>query len=55
LVKILSDWIVGVRLILSKKRLMKCLCIDPSGTGATGVFFFQTDGKSKPIFSEYKS
>jgi len=34
---------------------MKCLCIDPSGTGTTGVFFFQAGGKLKHIFSEYKS
>ena len=35
---------------------MKCLCIDPSGTGTTGVVFFQIDDdKSKHIFSEYKS
>ena len=34
---------------------MKCLCIDPSGTGTTGVFFFQVGKKSKYILSEYKS
>lgn len=33
---------------------MKYLCLDPSGTGTTGVFFFQDD-KSNHIFSEYKS
>ena len=34
---------------------MKYLCLDPSGTGTTGVFFFQVAGKSKHEFSEYKS
>ncbi|CAJ0629439.1 16100_t:CDS:2 [Entrophospora sp. SA101] len=33
---------------------MKYLCLDPSGTGTTGVFFFQVAGKSKHEFSEYK-
>ena len=34
---------------------MKYLCIDPSGTGNTGIVFFQVNSKLKPIFSEYKS
>ena len=34
---------------------MKCLCIDPSGTGTTGIFFFQANSKLKSTFSEYKS
>jgi len=34
---------------------MKCLCIDPSGTGTTGIFFFQGDSKPKHTFFEYKS
>jgi hypothetical protein len=38
-----------------KKKIMKCLCIDPSGTGTTGIFFFQTGDKPKHIFFEYKN
>lgn len=38
-----------------EKKIMKCLCIDPSGTGTTGIIFFQIDSKPKHIFSEYKS
>ena len=41
---------------------MKYLCIDPSGTGTTGIFFFEVDSKSehtfcssRETFSEYKS
>lgn len=34
---------------------MKYLCIDPSGTGTTGMFFFGIEGKSKHIFFEYKN
>ena len=34
---------------------MKYLCLDPSGTGTTGVVFFQVDSKPKHTFSEYKS
>ena len=34
---------------------MKCLCIDPSGTGTTGMFFFGVNGKSNYSFSEYKN
>ncbi|CAG8681453.1 9814_t:CDS:1, partial [Ambispora gerdemannii] len=33
---------------------MKYLCIDPSGTGTTGIFFF-TDDKSEYKLSEYKN
>jgi hypothetical protein len=33
---------------------MKYLCIDPSGTGTTGIFFFAND-KSGYKFSEYKN
>lgn len=34
---------------------VKYLCLDPSGTGTTGIFFFQVGSKSNHIFSEYKS
>jgi hypothetical protein len=34
---------------------MKYLCIDPSGTGTTGIFFFKNDKKSEYKFSEYKN
>ena len=34
---------------------MKYLCIDPSGTGTTGMVFFGANGKSKHIFFEYKN
>ncbi|KLL05107.1 MAG: hypothetical protein MRERV_5c045 [Mycoplasmataceae bacterium RV_VA103A] len=34
---------------------VKYLCIDPSGTGTTGILFFATNTKSKALFSEYKS
>ena len=37
------------------KKIMKYLCIDPSGTGTTGIFFFQANSKLKSTFSEYKS
>ncbi|CAG8454131.1 17322_t:CDS:2 [Cetraspora pellucida] len=33
---------------------VKYLCIDPSGTGTTGILFFATNTKSKALFSEYK-
>jgi hypothetical protein len=34
---------------------MKYLCIDPSGTGTTGIVFFKNDEKSECKFAEYKS
>ncbi|WNE40042.1 MAG: hypothetical protein GBAus27B_000109 [Mycoplasmataceae bacterium] len=34
---------------------MKYLCIDPSGTGTTGIFFFQIGEKTEYKFSEYKN
>lgn len=34
---------------------MKYLCIDPSGTGTTGMFFFVIEEKSKHIFFECKN